>query len=54
MDDYRKTIINFVRENPLLWDPRNKDYKNRDQRKQVWEAIDKDFPPPAGKYRSRF
>ncbi|XP_005094822.1 uncharacterized protein LOC101859160 [Aplysia californica] len=48
MDEYKKSIIEFVRGHPIIWDSTNKDYKNRDQRKQLWEDIDSQVKPPAG------
>ncbi|GFO05480.1 hypothetical protein PoB_003198500 [Plakobranchus ocellatus] len=40
MNDYKKEIIELMRDRPLLWDPKNPEYHNSDQRKQVWEYID--------------
>lgn len=47
MDDYRNTIIEKVRQLPLLWDPEHADYKNKDQRQQAWEEIENDVKPPS-------
>ena len=30
----------MVQERPLLWDPTHRDYKNKDQRVQIWTEID--------------
>ena len=46
MNDYKHNLICLVQKTPLLWDPRNKDYKNQDQRRQVWEKIDEKVQPP--------
>ena len=51
MDDYKKEIIELVRDRPLLWDPQNPEYHNKDQRKQVWEYIDSKCLP-AGSWRT--
>ena len=46
MNDYKHNLICLVQKTPVLWDPRNKDYKNKDQRKQAWEKIDEMLQPP--------
>ena len=48
MDDYKRKVIDFVRDRPFLWDLTHKDYKNKDQRNQVWEFIDQRVTPPTG------
>ncbi|KAK3795179.1 hypothetical protein RRG08_056242 [Elysia crispata] len=40
MDDYKKNVIEMVREHIFLWNPVHRDYKNKEQRKQAWEDID--------------
>ena len=35
MNDYKHNLICLVQKTPLLWDPKNKDYKNKDQRKHI-------------------
>lgn len=32
-------IIDFVKQNPLLYDPRNPNYKNRTSRDKLWNDI---------------
>ena len=44
-DEYKYSVCEMVHQNPLLWDPHNRDYKNLDQKSQVWEAIDKKLKP---------
>ncbi|GFR90518.1 transcription factor adf-1 [Elysia marginata] len=39
----------MVRERPLLWDPRVPDYKNRDQRTQVWDELKDLLTAPKGR-----
>ncbi|XP_071506651.1 monocarboxylate transporter 12-like [Diadema antillarum] len=46
MDDYRYTVIEKVREMPLLWDPQHVDYKSKDQRQQAWDKLESDIQPP--------
>ncbi|XP_064609587.1 uncharacterized protein LOC135473652 [Liolophura sinensis] len=46
MNDYKHNLISLVQKTPLLWDPRHRDYKNKDQRKQVWEKIEEMLQPP--------
>ncbi|KAK3793644.1 hypothetical protein RRG08_001358, partial [Elysia crispata] len=46
MDDYKKNVIEMVREHIFLWNPVHRDYKNKEQRKQAWEDIDKKIQPP--------
>ncbi|GFO46870.1 transcription factor adf-1 [Plakobranchus ocellatus] len=53
MDDYKKEIIELVRDRPLLWDPKNPEYHNKDQRKQVWEYIDSKCLPAGTKTTSK-
>ncbi|KAK3801098.1 hypothetical protein RRG08_029358 [Elysia crispata] len=48
MDDYKKNVIEMVREHIFLWNPVHRDYKNKEQRKQAWEDIDKKIQPPTG------
>ncbi|XP_059163275.1 uncharacterized protein LOC131946491 [Physella acuta] len=48
MDEYKKIVIELVRNSPSLWDPSNKDYKNKEQRKLVWEEIEQIIQPPPG------
>ncbi|XP_005094912.1 uncharacterized protein LOC101858478 [Aplysia californica] len=48
MDDYRKLVIELVQAEPIIWDPTHRDYKNRDQRKQVWDSIDAQLKQPSG------
>ena len=46
MDDYKYTVIEKVREIPLLWDPQHVDYKNKDQRQQAWDKLESDMTTP--------
>ncbi|KAL8573918.1 hypothetical protein ACOMHN_029365 [Nucella lapillus] len=39
MDDYREQLMELVRARPLLWDPHVADYKDKDQKAQVWENL---------------
>ncbi|KAK3755843.1 hypothetical protein RRG08_009017 [Elysia crispata] len=50
MDDYKKNVIEMVREHIFLWNPVHRDYKNKEQRKQAWEDIDKKIQPPTGEF----
>ena len=43
MDEIKIAIINEVQKYPCLWDPREKDYRDVDQKSQVWEKITKDL-----------
>ena len=38
-------LIKEVRSHPLLWDPGNKDYHEKHQRKLMWSAIQSKFGP---------
>ena len=49
MDSYRERLIEFVRARPLLWDHRLPDYKDKDQKAQVWEYLDGCLNPPTGR-----
>ena len=40
MNKMKETLINEIRKYPLLWDPRDDDYKDADQNAQVWEKIE--------------
>ena len=44
MDNHKRKVIHLVKANPVIWDPKNPDYKNRDMRKQVWAEIDDQLP----------
>ncbi|XP_064620757.1 uncharacterized protein LOC135483692 [Lineus longissimus] len=44
-DEYKYSLCELVHQKPLLWDPQNTDYKNKDQRAQVWKEIDKMLLP---------
>ncbi|XP_054763899.2 uncharacterized protein LOC129270560 [Lytechinus pictus] len=46
MDDYKYTVIEKVRQMPLLWDPEHFDYKNKDQRQLAWDKLESDMKPP--------
>ncbi|XP_064629303.1 uncharacterized protein K02A2.6-like [Lineus longissimus] len=46
MDDYKYGLIEKVRHMPLLWDPEDPDYKNKDQRQQAWEKLESEIHPP--------
>ncbi|GFR88675.1 hypothetical protein ElyMa_006105500 [Elysia marginata] len=48
MDDYMENLIEMVRARPLLWDPRVPDYKNKDQRTQVWDELKDLLTSPKG------
>ena len=50
MDEIKITIINAVQKYPCLWDPREKDYRDVDQKSQVWDKITKDLNIPSGKF----
>ena len=50
MDEIKIAIINEVQKYPCLWDPREKDYRDVDQKSQVWEKITKDLNIPSGKF----
>ena len=50
MEDLKDTLITAVQAFPILWDPRDPDYKDNDQRNQVWEKIAKDYNFPKGKF----
>ena len=49
MDDYREQLIELVSARPLLWDPRVADYKDKDQKAQVWENLNGRLNSPTGK-----
>ncbi|GFO29540.1 transcription factor adf-1 [Plakobranchus ocellatus] len=53
MDDYKKEVIELVTDRPLLWDPKNPEYHNKDQRKPVWEYIDSKCLPAGTKTNSK-
>ena len=42
----------MVRDHILLWNPVHRDYKNKEQGKQVWEDIDTKIRPPTGNFSS--
>ncbi|KAL8564388.1 hypothetical protein ACOMHN_057410 [Nucella lapillus] len=48
MDDYREQLIELVRARPLLWDPHVADYKDKDQKAQVWENLNGRLNSPTG------
>ena len=48
MDNYREQLIELVRERPLLWDLRVADYKDKDQKAQVWENLNELLNSPTG------
>ena len=50
MDDYKEGLIELVRTRPLLWNPRIGDYKDKDQKTQVWEDLVKILKEPQGKF----
>ena len=52
MDDYKKDVIEMARDHILLWNPVHRDYKNKEQRKQVWEHIVTKIRPPTGYFSS--
>lgn len=37
--DEESQIIDFVKQNPLLYDPRNADYKNKIMRDKLWNDL---------------
>ena len=39
MEDLKETLIDEIRKYPLLWDPRHDDYKDADQKTQVWDKM---------------
>ena len=49
MENYKESLIEMVRARPLLWDPRVPDYKNKDQKAQVWVELNELLTSPDGK-----
>ena len=50
IEDMKETLINKIRKYPLIWDPRHDDYKDADQKTQVWDKIRTDIRFPKGKF----
>ena len=50
MDNYKEQLIELVRARPILWDPRVPDYKDKDQKLQVWDEIKKLLTAPEGNF----
>ena len=50
MEDLKEALINEVQKYPALWDTREKDYKDADQKKQIWRKIQKDLDVQSGKF----
>ena len=43
MDDYKFALCEVVQQMSLLGNTEHVDYKDRDQRKQAWEKIDREL-----------
>ena len=50
MEDYKESLCARVQSATLLWDPTHQDYKNKDQRQQVWDEIDRTNPARGSRF----
>ena len=50
MEDLKEALINEVQKYPALWDTGEKDYKDADQKNQIWRKIQKDLDVQSGKF----
>ena len=52
MDTYKKNVIEIAQDHILIWNPTSnpRDYKNKEQRKQVWEDIVTNIRTPTGNF----